>query len=93
VPFEFDYSDKLRAIVAKLRQRDPKRSTILQNKIVQIVQSDEVTIEHYKNLRSPLQHLKRVHIDSNFVLTFRYDKAKKLILFVNFDHHDHIYKT
>ncbi len=93
MPLEFDYSDKLRTIITKLRQKDPRRSAILQKKIAQIIQSDESTIEHYKNLRSHLQHLKRVHIDSNFILTFRYDKAKKVILFVDFDHHDYAYRS
>ena len=57
----------------------------------QIINSDEFTIEHYKNLKSPKQHLKRVHIDRHFVLVFHYDKAKKHILFADFDHHDNIY--
>ena len=26
--------------------------------------------QHYKNLRKPLQHLKRIHVDKSFVLTF-----------------------
>jgi len=35
---------------------------------------------------------KRVHIDKSFVLTFKYFKEKKYILFQDFDHHDNIYK-
>lgn len=93
MPFEFDYSDRLRAIIVKLRKKDPKRSRILEKKIAQIIESDETSIEHYKNLRRPLNRLKRAHIDSSFVLTFHYDKAEKLIVFVDFDHHDNIYRT
>ena len=89
----FDYllSDKLKDIVRKLQKREPKRADILYKKIKQIVNSDEFTIEHYKNLRNERSDEKRVHIDKSFVLTFKYDKTRKFILFVDFDHHDNIY--
>ena len=46
----------------------------------------------FKNLRSPLQHLKRVHIDQHFVLTFSVDEISKTVTFEDFDHHDNIYR-
>ena len=49
-------------------------------------------VEHYKNLRKPLQYLKRVHITGNFVLTFKYEEKINKITFENFDHRDKIYK-
>ncbi len=48
--------------------------------------------QHYKNLRSPLNHLKRVHVDSNFVLTFSVDELTKKITLEDYDHHDNIYE-
>lgn len=45
----------------------------------------------YKNLRKPLQHLKRVHVGS-FVLTFSIDETKKMITIEDYDHHDNVYK-
>jgi len=47
--------------------------------------------QHYKNLRTPLQEFKRVHIDNHFVLLFSVDENKKLITLQYFDHHDNIY--
>lgn len=91
VAFDYDLSDKLKDIVRKLRKKNPKRADIIYKKIKQIVNSDEVGIEHYKNLRYDLKEKKRVHIDKSFVLTFKYDKTKKFILFLDFDHHDKIY--
>lgn len=38
-----------------------------------------------------MKYLKRVHIDTHFVLTFNVNKEKNFILFVDFDHHDNIY--
>ncbi len=87
----YDLSDKLKDIVQKLRKRDPQRAEIIYKKIKQIINSDEITIEHYKNLRYDLKDEKRVRLDKSFVLTFKYDKARKFILFLDFDHHDNIY--
>ena len=46
---------------------------------------------HYKNLRKPLQHLKRVHIDSHFILTFSVNNDSKIVILEDFQHHDKIY--
>lgn len=92
MPFEYDLTDKLREILKKLSTRDWKKAEIINKKIKQVVNSDEFTIEHYKNLMHDLSGLKRVHINSSFVLTFQYNKTKKFILFIDFDHHDNIYK-
>ena len=91
MPLTFDYSEKLKGIIANLRRKDPQRLEILYKKIKQIINSDEFTIEHYKNLRYGMKEFKRVHVDKSFVLTFEYDKTSKFILFVDFDHHDNIY--
>lgn len=91
MPHSFDYSEKLKKIIERLKNRDAKRAEILYNKINQIINSDEQTIEHYKNLRHGWSDKKRVHIDKSFVLTFQYNKKTKFLLFLDFDHHDNIY--
>lgn len=92
MPFDFELSDRLKAIIEKLRRKDHYRAGIVYKKIKQIIDSDEATIEHFKNLKHGLSDRKRVHIDKSFVLTFSYDKKRKFILFLDFDHHDNIYK-
>jgi mRNA-degrading endonuclease RelE of RelBE toxin-antitoxin system len=47
----------------------------------------------YKNLRAPLQRLKRVHIDSSFVLTFSVNETRRRIVLEDFEHHDRVYQT
>jgi len=47
--------------------------------------------QHYKNLRAPLQHLKRVHVADHFVLIFSVDENTKKVCLEDFDHHDKIY--
>ena len=47
--------------------------------------------QHYKPLRHDLKGLRRVHI-GHFVLVFRIIEADKKVRFLDFDHHDRIYK-
>lgn len=81
----------------KLRKKLPsykKKRTDLYNafakKLIEIVLSQE--IEHYKNLRKPKQYLKRVHLDSSFVLVFSHNSKEDVVTFIDIDHHDNIYK-
>ena len=87
---DFYVEEKLHKILEKLFKKDKKRYEIIWKKINEIINTSN--IEHYKNLRSPLNEFKRVHIDKSFVLTFKYDKARNKIAFYDFDHHDNIYK-
>lgn len=86
------FSPELKEKLSKLLARDRRRYEILTKKIEQIASSDEQTIEHYKNLRHDQSDRKRVHIDRSFVLTFTFNRRTKTIEFLDFDHHDSIYK-
>ena len=87
---EFEIEITLRKILSKLFKKEKRRYDILMSKLEEILTCENV--EHYKNLRKPLQRFKRVHINSNFVLAFQYDKKQDLVIFFDFDHHDKIYK-
>ena len=90
--FDFNLTDGLKIILKKLIKKDKKKVEIINKKIKEIVNSDRQLIQHYKNLRHDLKEYKRVHIDRSFVLAFKVDLANNFILFVDFDHHDKIYK-
>jgi len=90
--FEFDLTDNLKLIIKKLLKKDKKKVEIINKKIKEIISSSNDSINHYKNLRHDLKEFKRVHIDKSFVLTFKVDMSTNFILFVDFDHHDNIYK-
>lgn len=79
----------LRKLFDRLKKRDYKTYEILMRKISEILNCADIS--HYKNLRSPLQHLKRVHVNGPFVLTFRYIEAEDKVIFYEFDHHDNVY--
>jgi mRNA-degrading endonuclease RelE of RelBE toxin-antitoxin system len=89
---DYIISKLLEKKINKIRIKNKPQALILKKKMQEIILSDQYTIEHYKNLKFPMQNQKRVHIDSSFVLTFEFDQNKKLISFVDFDHHDKIYK-
>ena len=86
---EFSIEDDLKKTIKKLFKKDKVAYTALMNKIGEILTCEDVN--HYKNLRSPLQYLKRVHIKGPFILTFKYTEYEDKVIFYDFDHHDNIY--
>ena len=92
MPFSFDLSDELKATIRVLAKKDKKIVEILNKKIKQIANSDEITIDHYKNMRYGLKEYKRVHIAKSFVLFFKVFKEKNFIMFDKFGHHDDMYR-
>ena len=85
--YDYEFRKSLEKDLSKLAKRNSKQLLIIEKKIKEIV----LNPHHYKNLRNPLQNLKRVHIDRSFVLVFSVDESKKLVIFEDYDHHDNIY--
>jgi len=90
MPRRFRIEQNLEKIFFKLSKKDRNRYNSAMKKIQEIINCTD--INHYKNLRRPLNHLKRVHIDSHFVLTFKYIKSENLVIFYDLDHHDRVYR-
>ncbi|MEK6973460.1 MAG: addiction module toxin RelE [archaeon] len=86
----FEISNKLQKILKKLSKKDKTRFEITLKKIDEICSSED--IEHYKNLSHDLKEFKRVHIDSHFVMIFKFDKKSQKIRFEDLQHHDDIYR-
>jgi len=85
--YQYEFRESAEKILQKLAKKNPKQLLIIEKKIEEIIENPR----HYKNLRSPLQHLKHVHIDRSFVLVFSVDETTKTIIFEDYDHHDNIY--
>lgn len=85
--YSFEVRGSLDKIFLKLARKDLNMMKIIERKIQEIV----LNPNHYKNLRRPLSHLKRVHIGKSHVLCFSVDEVKKIVVFEDFDHHDKIY--
>ena len=88
--YQYKIQPTLQKIMLKLYKKDNQTRERIIKKINEISNSGD--IEHYKNLKYPLQHLKRVQIGEK-VLVFRFNKTNQLISFENFKHHDKIYLT
>ncbi len=85
--YQYKIQPHLQKVLKKLFKKDNQTRERIIKKIQEIINSNP---EHYKNLKKPLQHLKRVQIGEK-VLVFNFDKKNKLISFENFKHHDEIY--
>ena len=46
----------------------------------------------YKPLGNVMAGIMHVHIDP-FVITFRIDEAQKLVIFLDYDHHDKVFRN
>lgn len=89
--YTYEISKNLERVLFKLIQKNKKQYLAFKKKAKAVTLCDNV--DHFKNLRYPLQKYKRVHINKSFVLIFSVDKNKKHIVFEDLEHHDKIYKT
>ncbi len=87
--YKVEPKDKLDKKFIKLEKRNPKQLEIIYKKLKEIVKNPH----RYKNLKAPLKHLKRVHIDKHFVLVFSIDEKSKTVILEDHEHHDKVYKT
>jgi len=87
---KFSIEEKLEKSLSKLWKKDRHRYDIIMQKIQEIITCNDVN--HYKISRHPLQHLKRVHVNTQFVLIFKYDQENDTVIFYDVDHHDSIYR-
>lgn len=87
--FRVIISDELKKTLVFLKRKDTVMFHTVEKKILQIASPDGLSIRHFKNLCSPLNDYKRVHLGSH-VLLFRVQADK--IIFEAFEHHDQIYR-
>ena len=80
----------LQKILNKLSKKDKDAYIQILKKIIEIINCENP--DHYKNLKEPLQKFKRSHIKKSFVLVFSFDETLNLVNFIDYDHHDNIYK-
>lgn len=85
----YEIKDILKKKLRKISNKNQGMYGQILEKIEEITNSAD--IEHYKNLRYDLKDRKRVHI-GHFVLVFKYTKSEDKIEFLDFDHHDNIYR-
>ncbi len=87
--YDLEIKEEADNIFFKLSKKNPKQLKIIHKKILAIRQNPE---HLYKFLRKPLQSFNRVHIDKHFVLVFKINHSKKIMIIYYYDHHDKVYK-
>jgi YafQ family addiction module toxin component len=85
--YSLEFRESVEKTLQKLVKRNPKQLEIIHKKTQEILQNPL----SYKNLRAPMQHLRRVHIDKSFVLVFSVNEEDRVVVIEDFDHHDKIY--
>lgn len=85
--YSYELRINVERIFHKLSKKNPKQLYIIEKKIQEITSNPY----HYKSLKAPLQHLRRVHIDKHFVLIFSIDEKSKIVIIEDYEHHDKIY--
>ena len=86
--YSLEIKPELDSKFEKLAKKNKKQFEIIINKVNEILENPH----RYKNLRAPMNHLKRVHIDKHFVLIFSINEESESITLVDYDHHENIYK-
>ena len=74
------------ATFRKMGKKDTARFEQLVKKLRELGENPEIG----KQLRHPMQGLRRLHIGP-YVLTYKFEKKKGLITLVDFAHHDVVY--
>ena len=75
-------------IFSKLAKKNPEQLRKIERKITEILERPY----GYKFLRKPLNGFNRVHIDKHFVLIFRIEHERKVVVIYYFGHHDLVYQ-
>lgn len=79
--------EKVDRIFKKLQKKDSVQFEALSRKISEILENPQ----QFKPLRSPMQHMHRVHVGP-FVLVYDIDEPKKVVTIRRYEHHDNVYK-
>ena len=85
--YSLEVRESVDRIFSKLAKKNPKQMRIIEKKIKHICEK----LLHFKPLRAPMQHLRRVHVDKSFVLTYSVNEENKIVIIEDYDHHDKIY--
>jgi len=90
--FSYEFESILEKKLNLLSKKDKILAGIFFKKIKEITSNNEITIDRYKNLKSPLNEFKRIHLTDNFILLFKVNKKENHILFADIKHWDDAYK-
>ena len=86
--YRLEIKPKLEKKLKKIEKKDPVMFKAARDKIEEIIKNPR----HYKPLRYDKKGLRRVHLEKSFVLMFEIDEEERIVRFLDFGHHDEIYR-
>jgi YafQ family addiction module toxin component len=85
--YSLEVVEKVDRLFKKLQKKDHSQFEALSRKIYEILENPQ----QFKPLKSPMQHMHRVHVGS-FVIIYDIDEARKVVTIRRYEHHDTVYK-
>jgi YafQ family addiction module toxin component len=71
----------------KLAKKDKEALAAVDAKVKQILANPQ----RFKPLKFPMAGIYRVHVMGSFVLIYRIDENRKIVILLDYGHHDEIY--
>ncbi len=72
---------------ARMARKDRRRLEAVAKKVAEILEDPH----RFKPLRAPMQNKRRVHVGP-FVLVYEVDEERKVVVLLDFEHHDTVYR-
>jgi YafQ family addiction module toxin component len=85
--YSLEISEAADKIFEKLSKKNKYLLSIVNKKIMQILENPY----HFKPLRGEMHGIRRVHIDTSFVLIYEVDEENKIVKILDYAHHDDVY--
>ena len=85
--YSLEVVESVDKIFKKLKKKDSAQLEALSKKVNEILENPQ----QFKPLKSPMQHMRRVHVGS-FVLVYDIGEARKVVTVRRYEHHDNVYK-
>lgn len=85
--FTYNISDVLKKKLKKIAHKDKVLAENFYKKVQEIIHRE--SLDCYKNLRSPLNTYKRIHLTDNYILLFAV--SEKHIVFIDIRHWDDVF--
>ncbi|MFT4283142.1 MAG: type II toxin-antitoxin system RelE family toxin [Candidatus Woesearchaeota archaeon] len=90
--FTYNIEDNLKKKLKIIGKKNKTLAINFKKKLMEVISHSKVTINTYKNLKSPLNEYKRIHLTKNYILIFKVDINNKHIVFLEIAHRDKVYK-
>jgi len=85
--YSLDVTKEVYRVFKKLAKKDLQQAEAVEKKIQEILENPR----QFKPLKSPMQHMRLVHVGS-FVLMYDIDEARKVVTIRRYEHHDNVYR-